>query len=493
MKVENNSAVVSLSSGVARGDVNKGICVFRGLPYGERANPRGRLSEVVSPTPWPGERDATQLAAVFPQTPSRLAAVMGNGIDRNAQSEDAFVLNVWAPQEATALPVFVFIHGGGFLSGGGSAFWYDGERLSREGRIVVVTVNYRLGALGHFTSGKDSGGNRAVHDLIRALEWVQENIGQFGGDASNVTVGGQSAGAWYAWLLGVSPASKGLLRRNVMLSLPTVPAHLVGESIQTSQEFLALAGASDLDGMSVEEILVTQDKLMSARARFGDISVGFRPVVEEGLVPDWLFDFPRAVEAAHVSSSMLGSTAEENTAFMFAVPEVVGVDDGQVRTWFEQKLGVAGERAYASFAAARPGHSPYTQLIDASSYSVFGAGVGRIAMACNGAGIPVYPYRFSVSSHVHNLMSPHCLELPFLFGNREAWSDAPMVADVADSVFESVGADFRSAISSFATTCQPVSPSLGIWQQFDSATPEIHDFNDDGIARKTWKPLLDVF
>ncbi|WP_416051623.1 carboxylesterase family protein [Cupriavidus basilensis] len=491
MPVKEKSVVVSLSIGAIRGEASDGVFAFRGVPYGERAHPGSRLSEVMPPSAWTGERDATALGAVFPQAPSRLATVMGNGIDRNPQSEDAFLLNVWAPRDAERRPVLVFIHGGGFLTGGGTAAWYDGERLARESGMVVATVNYRLGALGHFTDASDArGANRAVRDLIRALEWVQEHIGRFGGDPARVTVGGQSAGAYYAWLLGVSPASKGLLHRNAMFSLPALPPLSPDDAYRTSRALLDAAGAQDIGALSVNEILAAQSQLMRSRASFGEVSVGFRPVAEEGLVPDWLFDLPRAARQAHVSASLLGFTADESTAFMAAAPEVVEASAQQVMAWFENKFGAAAMEHYAAFAAARPAHTPYTQLVDASGYGLFGAAAREISSALASAAKPVYPYRFSVQSRVPNLMSPHCLELPFLFGNRGNWLDAPMIANIPEEIFENVGAAFRLAISSFATTGKPATLPGAAWQPFDVAEPGIAEIEDAGLSWQPWHPLL---
>ncbi|MDW3686203.1 carboxylesterase family protein [Cupriavidus sp. CV2] len=491
MHVKEKSVVLSLSTGAIRGEASDGVFAFRGVPYGDRAQPGNRLSEVKPPSAWTGERDATAPGAVFPQAPSRLANVMGNGIDRSPQSEDAFLLNVWAPQDAQRRPVFVFIHGGGFLSGGGTAAWYDGERMAREGGMVVVTVNYRLGALGHFTDARDArGANRAVRDLIRALEWVQEHISRFGGDPASVTVGGQSAGAYYAWLLGVSPASKGLLHRNAMFSLPALPPLAPEDAYRTSLALLDAAGEQDIGALSVKGILAAQSQLMRARARFGEVSVGFRPVAEDGLVPDWLFDLPRAAREAHVSSSLLGFTADENAAFMAAAPEVVHATEPQVKAWFETSFGADAMKHYAAFAAARPDHTPYTQLVDASGYRLFGAAAREIASAFATAGKPVYPYRFSVQSRVPNLMSPHRLELPFLFGNRNDWLDAPMMANIPDETFEKVGAEFRLGISSFARTGKPATLSGATWLPFDVAEPGIADFKDHGTCWMAWHPLL---
>ncbi|MCY1208887.1 Phenmedipham hydrolase [compost metagenome] len=488
MNWNEKTAVVSLSSGLARGEIRNGVAVFRGLPYGERIAPSSRLSELRAPAPWQGERDATGPAAVFPQARSRLAAVMGDGIDANAQSEDAFVLSVWASAEAESAPVFVFIHGGGFMSGGGSAAWYDGERLAREGRMVVVSVNYRLGALGHYVEGGDTAsGNRPVRDLLHALAWVQRHIHELGGDPAAVTVGGQSAGAWYAWLLGISPAARGLLRRNLLFSLPALPPQTPQEARATSEAFRAHANGLRFDSMPVAAVLAAQGELMRSLAGFGEIAVGFRPVEEEGLVPGWLFDMPRAAAAAHVDATLLGFTAEENTAFLCAQPMVAGASEARVRAWFDRAFGAQAGHIYDRLAAARATPTPYTQLVDGSSYKVFVAGSEQIAGAFSACGIPVFPYRFAVQSQVPGLMSPHCMELPFLFGNRSAWADAPMVMEVPEPVFERVGAAFRNAIVGFVRDGKP-GPAQS-WPAFVAAAPQLAEFREDGLAMQPWQPL----
>lgn len=489
MELKEQTAVVALRSGRARGRVKDGVLAFRGLPYGERINPASRTSDVKRAEPWQGEFDATVQGAVFPQSRSRLATVMGDGIDANPQSEDAFVLNVWAPVAGESLPVFVFIHGGGFVSGGGSAAWYDGEQLARHGNMVVVTVNYRLGALGHYAEGGDpTAANRPVRDLLRALEWVQENIAQFGGDPAEVTVGGQSAGAWYSWLLGMTPAAKGMLRRNVLLSLPIVPPMAPNDVLMVSKQFSEIIGGRAFDSLSTAEILAAQGALMRSRMAFGEVAVAFHPVAEEGLVPDWLFDIPRAAREAHVTETLLGVTAEESTAFMFMDPAIVNVDEAAARGWFTKHYGSEADRAYSEFALRRREPTPYSQLIDGSSHKLFGAAVGAIAQEFNAVGKAAYPYRFNVQTGVPNLMSPHCLELPFLFGNRDDWADAPMLLRVSDVVFERVGDALRAAVCNFVRSGAPSDVSGTPWQRYSSRSSGFTEFVDDGVSAQHWAP-----
>ncbi|CAG2157619.1 Phenmedipham hydrolase [Cupriavidus yeoncheonensis] len=491
MKLEGQTAIAGLKGGLVRGTVRDAVCAFRGIPYGERIDSTSRYSDIRPPAWWHGELDATMPGAVFPQRRSRLAVVMGDAISANPQSEDAFVLNVWAPVSGNSLPVFVFIHGGGFMTGGGSAPWYDGERLARDGRFIVVTVNYRLGAFGHCAKeGDPAGANRPVRDLLRALEWVQQNIAQFGGDPADVTVSGQSAGAWYAWLLGVSPAARGMLRRNILFSLPIVPPMNHDEARHTSREFMEQAGGREFDALSTDDILSAQVAVMRSRMAFGEVAVAFRPAFEEGLVPEWLFDFRRAAREAHVGETLVGSTAEESAAFMFIEPPLVGADEATVREWYGRQYADQSARVYAELARRRPGHSPYTQLVDGSSFKMFGAGVEHLCQAFHEAGRAAYPFLFNVQSHVPDLMSPHCLELPLLFGNRQGWSDAPMIARVSDAVFERAGADLRSAVGGFVSDGTPQSAAGEPWQRYSPLASRISEFQDSGVSARRWETGL---
>lgn len=468
METNNSQPVVSLLTGKARGQWRNGVAVFRGLPYGQRIDRDSRLSDLKAPDSWQGELDAVHLAAVFPQSRSRLALIMGDRIQENPQSEDAFVVNVWAPAQAESVPVLFFIHGGAFVSGGGSALWYDGERLAREAGVVVVTVNYRLGALGHLGPDPEAhGANRAVRDLLRALHWVQENISAFGGNAGQVTVGGQSAGAWYAWLLGLSPASKGLLRRNILLSLPHLPPMTPAEANALCGAFGKFAGTPSIDGpLTTAQVLAGQGKVMQSAAAFGEISAPFRPAEEDTVVPEWMFDIREAARRSHVSETLLGSTAEENAAFFFSSEDVLDASEQVVRDWFGKHFGDEAGAVYEQYANKRPDHTPYTQLVDASSDMVFGRIVPEIAEALSLNGRGAYAYKFNVSSGLPHLMSPHCMELPFLFGNRKDWSDAPMLNGVSEHVFESVGRQMRQAVGGFVRDGVPRDSSGAAWPRW---------------------------
>ena len=193
--------------------------MFRGVPYAAAPVGELRFSPPQPAPPWQGVRDATQDGPIAPQGRSRLAHVMGDF--ERPQSEDCLTLNIWTPAADSAKrPVLVWIHGGAFASGSGSLPWYSGERFAANGDVVVVSINYRLGALGFLCLPGVSDGNLGLLDQVAALRFVRDNIAAFGGDPDNVTVVGQSAGAASIAILMTMPPARGLFRRAILQSTP---------------------------------------------------------------------------------------------------------------------------------------------------------------------------------------------------------------------------------------------------------------------------------
>jgi len=213
--------IVATASGPVRGLDEQGLAVYRGIPYA--AAPVGDL-RWLAPQPvaaWTKPRDAFIFGRSCPQVGGPIP-----GLPPEPQSEDCLYLNVWSPAKAgdKPLPVIVWLHGGSNMNGSASAYPYWGHRLAQKG-VVVVSPNYRLGALGFMAlpelsaeSGHQASGNYGMMDQIAALKWVQANIRAFGGDPANVTLMGQSAGAWDTSHLQVSPLAHGLYRRVIAMS-----------------------------------------------------------------------------------------------------------------------------------------------------------------------------------------------------------------------------------------------------------------------------------
>ncbi|MET9873541.1 carboxylesterase family protein [Actinacidiphila glaucinigra] len=418
--------VVATERGSVRGVTGeRGVAAFRGIPYA--ASPVGalRFAPPAPPTGWPGVRDAAHAGPDVPQGPSRLAVVTGPH-ETHGDEEGCLTLNVWSPEgalEPGAAPraVLVWFHGGGFTTGSGGWDWYDGARLAALGGIVVVTANYRLGPLGWLYLPEIGANNLGSRDQAAVLYWVRDNIASFGGDPALITVGGQSAGAYCALCLAADPGTRPLVRRVIAESgpwglAPQEPA----EAAEVATAYLRLRGVrhpSELREMPAERLVSAYGRLSAERARPGEVAPQMYPVLGGAGLPV----APLAAVAAgglDGTDVLLGSTQDEITAFR----------------------------------AASPAGFP----MEGATERVFGAGVTDIASRCAERGRPAYAYRFTrrPPGDDGTLGATHCSELPFLFGNFEAFAEAPMLG-LVDESDRALARAFGGALASFVATGRP--------------------------------------
>jgi para-nitrobenzyl esterase len=289
------------------------VDVYRGVPFA--LPPVGdRRWRPPSPMPaWQGVRDAGAFAPACMQQ-----GVSMPGEQPPTISEDCLYLNVWAPprQAGRRLPVVVWIHGGGYVNGSTSMALYHGDRLARKG-VLVVTIAYRLGALGFLAhpalsaeSPHHSSGNYGLMDQIAALRWVQRNIAAFGGDPGRVTIAGQSAGAMAVSALIASPPARGLFQRAIAQSggifepLQLAPGYLLANAERDGASYMDALGASTLEAMR----LLPADRLLAA----GAVS---HPVIEPQVLP--LSPYEAYVQRRqHDVPVLLGSNSEEARALV---------------------------------------------------------------------------------------------------------------------------------------------------------------------------------
>ena len=251
--------VVKTLDGSLRGRADKGVFAYLGIPYAAPPTGANRWRAPQPPAKWISERSATRFSASCIQTlmPHGFAAWTPEFMTPPPVSEDCLYLNVWTPAKSGGrkLPVLFWIHGGGFAFWSGSVPVYNGAALARKG-VVVVTINYRLGALGLMAhpeltreSGVGASGNYALLDMVAALTWVHANISAFGGDPSQVTVAGQSAGARSIHNLIASPLGKGLFIRAIAESgsglggeeMSLADAEKVGQQVADAHHVRSLA------------------------------------------------------------------------------------------------------------------------------------------------------------------------------------------------------------------------------------------------------------
>jgi len=326
--------VVRLDSGQVSGVVDGGVTVFRGIPYA--APPLGdlRWKAPQAVKPWSGVRACTVFGAECPQV---VLGGKNSSAARQPQSEDCLYLNVWTPAKSSSetLPVMFWIHGGAYVMGRGSAPLYDGKKLAEHG-VIVVSINYRLGALGFLAlpqlteeSGHGSSGNYGLLDQQAAMRWVQSNISAFGGDPERVTIFGESAGAMSVCAQMTSPLSKGLFRQVVSESSLFIDRGLLmhatrplAEAEGIGERFAADVGCGDAPdvlaamrakpvGELISESLLTEPGLFIADVLFMPVVDGWVLLEEPGKV------FAQGKQ--HAAPLLIGSNSEEGNLFAFAI------------------------------------------------------------------------------------------------------------------------------------------------------------------------------
>ena len=229
------SEVVDTTAGAVRGDEGDGVVAFKGIPYGDDTSGEGRFARRDRRSAWAGVRDCVEYGPSCPQVtvaqmtgqelPAEIETLMGVWNHERRTGEDCLVLNVWTPGvgDGASRPVLVWLHGGGMAVGSASWPLYDFTNLARNNDVVVVGVNHRLGVLGfldvsHLGDEFADSGNVGMLDIVAALEWVRDNIAQFGGDPSNVTIFGESGGGSKVTCLLGMPSAQGLFRSACAMS-----------------------------------------------------------------------------------------------------------------------------------------------------------------------------------------------------------------------------------------------------------------------------------
>jgi para-nitrobenzyl esterase len=260
-----SETIVQTIAGAVQGERLPGLRRWLGIPYASAP----RLAAPGPVEPWRDVRDATRFGRQCPQQMG--GKVRRETLEGEGFGEDCLFLNVWTPEGGAPgpKPVLVWIHGGAFLAGGSNA--YDGALLAAQGDIVVVSINYRLGALGWVNFGEALGlpaipSNIGLRDQIAALEWVRDNIAEFGGDPERVTICGESAGSMSVSLLMLSPRARGLFHAGVMQSGAVSLVHSRERSIEDARRFaevldLKQDGLERLKSMDVADLLTAQTRV----------------------------------------------------------------------------------------------------------------------------------------------------------------------------------------------------------------------------------------
>ena len=336
-----SSPVTETACGRVRGGSVRGVQIFRGIPYGGPAEGAGRFMPPSKPAKWAGIRDATVTGPRCVQGTGNIfldptiGEYFGGGrpdrveLSRQVDSENCLVLNVLTPGLRGKRPVMVYIHGGGLTSGSSLLTLY-GDGLPREHDVVLVGVNHRLNVFGYTYLGglsqKYASGNVGQLDLVAALEWVRDNIAQFGGDPAKVMIFGESGGGAKVSALMAMPAAKGLFHRASVQSGSQLRVGTPEAATEAARKLLAKFG---LNENQVDELQkIPADKLFAATV--GDLGLSGGMVVDGHSIPHQTWD-PKAPEVSATVPMLVGNDKDESTLFSIQDQELFTLEDASLR------------------------------------------------------------------------------------------------------------------------------------------------------------------
>jgi para-nitrobenzyl esterase len=517
--------VIKTSLGLVRGLEQNGVLTFLGVPYGA---PTGGTSRFLPPRPaaaWSGVRDAREYGDSCPQVPlgaspfvrkttaqaaappsamlKQLSTLFSRPNPEPQLSENCLVLNVWtAAADSAKRPVMVWLHGGGFAVGSGSAPAYDGTHLAARGDVVVVTINHRLNVFGHLYLGELAGeafsqsGNAGMLDVVEALRWVRDNITAFGGNPGNVTIFGESGGAGKVSVVCAMPAAKGLFHKAIMQSGPCLQIADKARGTAIARQLLSDLNLSakqigELQSMDAVKLAAAADaaevKVVPRVLGFGPM--GLIPLVDASVIHHDPFDSMAAPESADVPF-LVGSTKDEAVLFAGPFPQWGQFSEVEVIDRLRPIAGQRAEDALRLYKKLHPADSLSYLLADAVTDYWMRQAANRVAelkVKQGRAAAYVYVLEWEINP---DLRCPHGTDVSLVFNNPNS---SPAIGNAEDA--QKVADQMSAAWVAFSHSGNPNNPKLPHWpayslqaranMAFDSVSRVANDYQRE--AREFWE------
>jgi para-nitrobenzyl esterase len=489
---------VATTAGRIRGVVLDGdIQAFYGVPYGASTGGANRFLPPQAPEAWRGIRETINVGFRSPQPlPGPISEI--HALHRaNPLGEDCLHVNVSTPAlDNGTRPVMVWFHGGGFWSGSGDWLLYDGANLARSQDVVVVTVTHRLNAFG-FLYLPELGGdeyaeasNVGMRDIVLALDWVQDNIENFGGNPDRVTLFGQSGGGGKVSFLTAMPAAQGRYHRGIIMSGSTLEGTDPGTATETTERFLSEAGARGIDDLN----RMPWEQLAAESERQG-FAMG--PVVDGASLPAHPYS-PAAPSMSANVPLIIGNTEYE--ANFFPDTPLDPIDTSVLRQLVQTATGADDantDALIAAYRAGRPGaeNVDVYQLIVSDQRFGLPAQIQAERKAEQGTA-NVYKYYFTWRSPVRYglLKSYHCIDIPFAFNNVEVAASMTGAGNDRYALADQIS----GAFAQFARSGDPNHDGMPRWSRFETRSRSTMVFDNEtrverdphGAEKKTLTEVL---
>jgi para-nitrobenzyl esterase len=426
-----DAPIATTTAGKVRGFTEDGILGFKGVRYGADTATT-RFAAPKPPAPWDGVVDALAYGASTLQAPGG----DGGGLFKSwrqdpplPMSEDCLFLNVWTPalRDGGKRPVMVWLHGGGFVTGSGSSYAYDGVRLAKRGDVVVVSVNHRLNHFAHLYLAEygerfaDSGA-AGILDLVLALKWVKDNIAEFGGDPGNVLIFGESGGGCKVSLLMAMDAAKGLFHRAVVQSGPLIQVTAPETAAKASRAVVEKLG---LDASSIGKLLEMTPKQITAAVRAataeGAGAVGAQPVLDGRSIARHPFHPDAAPQGAGVPMMIGVNRTEQSLLTGAGRPDLFRLTwDTIVEALAPTVAGYDAAEIVAGYRALHPSFSPANIFFTITSDRTFmRTSLAQADRKAEQGGAPTFFYILDWDTPVDGgkWLCPHALDIGFVFDN----------------------------------------------------------------------------
>ena len=476
VKTASSGPVAETKAGKVRGAVINKVNAFKGISYGASTAGANRFMPPQKPKPWTGIKDALDWGPEAPQGPHTEIPEVLATVPKGTISEDCLHLNVWTNGLKGKRPVMVWFHGGGFTSGNGSYTMYDGANMARKHEVVTVTINHRLNSFGFLYLAEIGGAkfaqasNAGMLDGIAALEWVRDNIANFGGDPSNVTIFGQSGGAGKVSTLLAMPPAKGLFHRAIVQSGANLRGVAPTDATKTARTLMAALKVNTAEDLQK----VPMDQLVTATLNTRGLSLA--PVKDGKSLPGDPFN-PTAPEMAVDVPVIVGTTQFEVN--FFPTTNLNPINDAVLHTAVQQATRASDADVDKLIAVYRKGR-PKATNVDLSQIVAsdnFRAQVITETELKAAQKAPVYSYYFTWPSPVHEgkLKAFHTLEIPFVLANVDEAKS--MTGDGADRY--PLQDKMSAAWAAFARTGNPNHKGLPTWPAFKSATRATMVFDNE--------------